>query len=285
VPRVKARPLGAPLALCLCLLAAPPGWAQESPPPEPAGDPPFFKLLFKDMGHVLASPAHWSGGEWSIFFVTVGGAAGISTQDDEVYTWARKQTGPWRDLADSGEWFGAWYGVLGVLGAFYVEGSIFNDTKAKRVCVDGLIAAGIADGLLTQVIASGVGRERPDKNVGAYKFDPPRGRSFPSGHVTTMFALASVISASYDYNPFVTALTYGTALAGSYARLRRGAHFLSDEFVGMVIGQSVGNTVVHFNRGVRAGYAAEEEAKRRRFAVTPFVPDGGGFGVTVTLLP
>ncbi|HKC25275.1 MAG TPA: phosphatase PAP2 family protein [Thermoanaerobaculia bacterium] len=260
----------------------------QSPPPEqPAprpesGDPPFFKLLFKDMGHVLASPVHWSGGEWAITFVTIGGAAGVSTQDDEVYAWAKKQTGAWRDLADSGEWFGTWYGVLGLLGGFYVEGAIFHDTKAKRVCIDGLIAAGIADGLITSVIATGVGRERPDKNEGAYKFRPFHGRSFPSGHVTTMFALASVISASYDYSPVVSVLAYGTALAGSYARLRKGAHFLSDELVAAVIGQAVGNTVVHYNRGVRAGYA-EERARKRRFAVMPFVPDGGGVGIRVTL--
>jgi membrane-associated phospholipid phosphatase len=266
----------------------PPDAAPQPPPPaeQPAllrvpEDPPFFKLLFKDMGHVLASPAHWTGGEWVVAFVTLGGAAGLSTVDDETYAWAKRQNSTWQEIGNDFEWMGDLRSI-GFLGAFYVGGAIFHDSKAKRVCIDGLIASTIAAGVITPVIATGVGRMRPNKEEGAYKFRPFEGRSFPSGHVTDIFAVASVVAANYD-SPVVKVLVYGGAAAGSWSRMRRGKHFLSDCLVGAVIGQSVGNTVVHYNRGVRLGYAEERERKQHVW-VLPFVPEGGGFGINVTLI-
>jgi membrane-associated phospholipid phosphatase len=169
--------------------------------------------------------------------------------------------------------------LLGVIGA---GGLIFKDDRSKHVFVDGLIASGIAAGLVTPILSTVVGRTRPSADHGAYEFQPFHGRSFPSGHVTQVWAVVSVIAASYD-SPVVKVLAYGGGVAASFIRMRRRKHFGSDVLAGALIGASIGNTVVHYNRGLRSGTVEGVAARPRRWALAPFVPDGGGIGISLTL--
>src|SRR5207247_979190 len=85
------------------LQASDPPAAETAPPDEPAVeprpspvDPPFFKLLFKDLGHVLESPAHWNGGEWVFFFGTLGAAGELTRVDQKVYDEAKRSPSTWQ---------------------------------------------------------------------------------------------------------------------------------------------------------------------------------------------
>ena len=167
-----------------------------------------------------------------------------------------------------------------LLGGFYLAGAIGHDSKAKNVCFDGLSASLIASGIITPVLSTLVGRERPTANQGAYDFHPFGGRSFPSGHSTQAFAIASVIATSYD-QLWVKATAYGAATVASYVRVRRGKHFPTDVVVGAVIGTVVGRSVVHFNRRLRSG-EKEPERAGARLAVLPLL-GGGTYGVSASL--
>jgi membrane-associated phospholipid phosphatase len=92
-------------------------------------------------------------------------------------------------------------------------------------------------------------------------------QSFPSGHATQAFAVASVIAESYD-PMWVKLGSYGVASMVGYARMERNAHWASDVLAGALIGTFVGKTVVQFN-------------KNRRFEITPIV-DGDTVGAKVT---
>ncbi|HEY3350557.1 MAG TPA: phosphatase PAP2 family protein [Thermoanaerobaculia bacterium] len=257
----------------------------EVDPPAPAGEaqptrpPGFPKIVLLDTGHVLTSPIRWRGREWAAFSASVGALAVLSLADESISDAAREH-GPTLGFAgDTLEGLGDGRSFL-LLGGFYLAGAIGHDSKAKNVFFDGLSASLIASGIITPVLSSLVGRERPTAEQGAYSFHPFEGRSFPSGHATQAFAVASVIATSYD-QAWVKVAAYGAASVGAYARVRRGKHFLTDVVAGAAIGTLVGRSVVHLNNRLRSG---EKEPERTgiRLSVLPFV-DGTTFGATASL--
>ena len=145
---------------------------------------------------------------------------------------------------------------------------------------DGLSASLIASGMITPVLSSLVGRERPTENQGAYAFHPFEGRSFPSGHTTQAFAVASVIATSYD-QLWVKVAAYGAAAVTAYVRVQRGKHFPTDVVVAAAIGTTVGRSVGHFNRKLRSG-EPEPESSSARLTILP-VLGAGTFGISASL--
>src|SRR5262249_54112425 len=134
---------------------------------------------------------------------------------------------------------------------FYIGGEIFKDPRAKSVALDGLSASIIASGLISAPLKYGLGRSRPEQHQGPYHFAPFSGHdSFPSGHATQAFAVATVISEHYDYL-WVKFGAYGLASMVGYARLNNNAHWASDVLAGAAIGTFVGHVVVHFNQNHR----------------------------------
>jgi membrane-associated phospholipid phosphatase len=148
---------------------------------------------------------------------------------------------------DALEPFGQEYSA-GVLLAFYVGGEFLHDPRAKSVALDGISASIIASGLIDQPLKYVIGRSRPSKDQGAYDFHPFHGSaSFPSGHATQAFAVATVISEHYE-SLWIRLTAYGLASAVGYARLNKDEHWTSDVLAGAAIGTFVGHVVVHFNQ-------------------------------------
>jgi len=153
------------------------------------------------------------------------------------------------------ERFGAEYS-LGVLGGFYLAGALGNNDKASAVAQDGLTACLIASGIVTPTLKFITGRARPRENVGIAHFRPLSGSyalnsSFPSGHTTQAFALASAISGHYD-DSWVKYSSYTVAGLVGVARSYHDAHFASDVLAGALVGTLVGQSVVEHNRPMRS---------------------------------
>jgi membrane-associated phospholipid phosphatase len=137
--------------------------------------------------------------------------------------------------------------VPGVIGAFYLGGMVFNNPEAKAVALDATSASIIAAGLALYPLKFTVGRARPGENLGAYHFKPFSGSdSFPSGHTTEAFALATVIAEHY-HSIWIDLGCYGIASAVGYARLDLNYHWASDVLAGAALGTFVGHVVVHVN--------------------------------------
>lgn len=127
--------------------------------------------------------------------------------------------------------------------------------KRDWVRVSGASALVVGSGLLLDPKAEGYvedHNERPRVDDGHYAFRPFSGnKSFPSGHATEAFAVASVVAAHYD-RFWVKALSYGIASVVGLARMDHAGHYVSDVVAGALIGTSVGKTVVHINAQERA---------------------------------
>jgi membrane-associated phospholipid phosphatase len=293
-PRSRRAFLGATLLAGAVCVAASRGSAQETEPPisessvdmpapleevRPSGPPSFLKMVLLDTGHVLTSPFRWRGREWLLFSASTAAVAALSLTDQSLSDSAREHGSTLGFFGDTLEGLGDARSFV-LLGGFYLAGAIGHDSKTKNVFFDGLSASLIASGIITPVVSSLVGRERPTEGQGAYAFHPFEGRSFPSGHTTQAFAVASVIATSYD-QLWVKVTAYGAAAVTAYVRVQRGKHFPTDVVVGAAIGTLVGRSVVHFNRGLRSG-EKEPESAGARLTILP-VLGGGTFGVSASL--
>lgn len=247
--------------------------------PEPYRPPGFPKMILLDTGHVLSAPYHWNGREWLVFAGSSAAIATMSLADESLSDSAREHGPTFGFVGKTFDQLGGGASFL-VLGGFYLAGAIGKDSKAKNVCLDGLAASLIASGIITPVLSSVIGRDRPTEELGAYSFRPFEGRAFPSGHATQAFTVATVISMSYD-QVWVKAVAYGAATMTAWGRVRRGKHFPTDVVAGAAIGTLVGRSVVRFNRKLRSG-EREPEATGARLSILPLV-SGGTYGVSATL--
>jgi len=106
-------------------------------------------------------------------------------------------------------------------------------------------------GIITPLFKIGIGRSRPNRGKGAHDFHPfSSNASFPSGHVTQAFAVASVIAEHYD-SWYAKVGSYGLASMVGYARVEHNAHWVSDTLAGALIGTIVGTTITKFNKSKR----------------------------------
>ena len=209
-------------------------------------------LLLDDIHEILTAPAHWQTDDWKNLgwasLAIVGTAKFIDAPlRDEM----RRQ--PKGNSLMRIEQFGAEYSIV-VLGSFYLSGSLAENDKAVTVAQDGLTASIIASGLITPAIKIVAGRSRPYQDAGTNDFnslgaDSPNS-SFPSGHTTEAFALASVISAHYE-ETWIRVSAYTVAGLVGVARTYHDAHFASDVLAGALIGNWVGLKVVAHNQSKR----------------------------------
>ncbi len=245
-------------ALALVLLFVPlaavgPTLAAVGPAPAAAQEVPSdgarsfgddVELGARLVGHGLTAPARWSLAQWLTIPGALGVLAVVSTVDDDLAAYAQSNRGPVGD---------AWFGALEPFGqeysiplviAMYLGGAAFDGPALQRTAVEAAAASVVAGGIVTPTLKLAFGRARPRQDLGAYAFDPFGGdKSFPSGHTTQAFALASVFAAESE-SWVVDVLAYGIAASVGGARIYHDAHFLTDVLAAAAIGTVVGRTVV-----------------------------------------
>ncbi len=139
---------------------------------------------------------------------------------------------------------------LGLFGGYLSYGLIFKSNEAVGVGKIGLESF-IVSGVAVQILKFAFGREQP--NVATKpggKWNGPlsyfrRSRSsllgigsfdaFPSGHTASIFAAASTLADAYD-TPWISYTSYSVASGVAISRIMERTHWLSDCFVGGVIG-------------------------------------------------
>jgi membrane-associated phospholipid phosphatase len=164
------------------------------------------------------------------------------------------------------------------LGATWLGGRIAKSPKTSQAAEHvalALIATGVANG----AVKFGVGRERPSSTEDPHRFVPfnakDRWQSFPSGHATVAFSLAASISEEAR-EPWVTALTYGTATLVGWSRVYEDRHWASDVVGGALVGVATSRWTIH---RLHARRAAADEAPSPTVTVSP-LPGGAMLSIT-----
>lgn len=212
----------------------------------------YGKLLLDDSWHILSAPTRWNKTDWILAGLGTGAVVATAAWADKPIEeeFRRQRTKNNDDFAKATQPFGAEYSFV-VLGALELGGIAFHDDNARATAQDGLASSLVAAGIITPALKYVIGRSRPSKDKGSHHFSPFSGdASFPSGHATQAFAVASVIAEHYD-SPLIKIGSYAVASMVAYARMERRAHWASDVLAGALIGTVVGRTIVHFNREKR----------------------------------
>ena len=213
---------------------------------EEAVSPPFTDIMLDDIQHVLTEPSRWKTQEWVNFGWASLAVVGTAVLIDTPLRDAMHQPAPNNSFMLNIQRFGADYSIV-VVGGFYLAGKLSDNDTAIKVAQDGLTASIIASGLITPAIKIATGRSRPYEDVGSNSFQGlganKLNSSFPSGHTTEAFALASVISSHYE-ETWIKCSAYTVATLVGVARIYNDAHFASDVLAGALIGNWVGQSVV-----------------------------------------
>ena len=128
----------------------------------------------------------------------------------------------------------ATYSTIFVTGMF-TAGRFAHGARFRAMTYDMLDAA-VVNAAYTGALKWAVGRERPDGT---------NDKSFPSGHTSKAFALATVTQRHYGWK--VGAPAYAVAALVGASRLYQDKHYLSDVVARATLGYIVGRTVVRIN--------------------------------------
>jgi len=241
--------------------------APEAAEGDPA--PGIGTIALKDTVSILGAPLHWTAHDWLVFGGIAAGVTAVGFAFDVPMrdkTQAH-QTATLDELTKVVEPFGEGYSFA-VIGAYGIAGYVFHDAAAKDIFFDSAMASLLASGVITPTLKFVIGRDRPSESVSSTSFHPFSGsdNSFPSGHATQAFAVASVISAHSD-QVWVSVTAYTIAGLVGFARIYHNAHWTSDVTAGALIGTFVGRGVVALNDRLRSGDG------KVRIAFAPFVTD------------
>jgi len=127
------------------------------------------------------------------------------------------------------------YIVFGVPVGMGTAGLIKHDDKLIRNACE-ISAAVILNSAITLTLKYSVNRDRPFITYPDITKKSKAGSpSFPSGHTSSSFALATSLSLTYP-KWYIIAPSYTWAATVGYSRMHLGVHYPSDVFAGAIIG-------------------------------------------------
>jgi hypothetical protein len=230
----------------------------------------YFKGYITDTGAVLASPLTWGRSGWLKLALVCGITFAVGTEDREVQSWVQSRRNDDTDMvsqysraAGSGKY------VLPGLCALYGCGWLTGSDRVARTALLSLESV-VISGLLTGGVKYLTHKQRPGaargediewQGPGLY----PGNISFPSGHSTSGFAVATIVASEFDEYSFVPPLAYLVAALVAFSRVNDNVHWASDVILGSAVG--------HFTA---AAIAARHGVDRpSKFSLTPQA--GGGY--------
>ena len=257
------------VALASMVLLAPYRAQAQDPSPLPPAPDDLSRFLPKDTTEdgrrtLAAFPKNLGRSFVGVFSkdnlmpLVVGAAAtGIGSRFDQTAT---ALAGRADDFGQTGATAGSFTVMAPLTLGLFAAGRFAHDGTFRAFSYDATQAI-IVNGVYTEIFKKAVGRTRPDGS---------NNMSFPSGHASSAFALATVAQKHYGWKVGVP--SYLAASAIGFSRIERNKHYLSDVLAGATLGVIAGRTVVRTN--------GEPVGRQRTFSLTPMT-DAQGTGVGV----
>lgn len=212
----------------------------QTPSPTPTLEHEFFKNILHDQKSIWTAPFHLKRSDAKWVVPSGIGVMALFTTDritgDEIFE-ANRQINLSRYISNAG----SIYGLGAVATTFYLIGRKTGDYRAREtglLSAEALIDSAIVEGALKGITQ----RARPLDGVERSEFFDG-GSSFPSGHSTQAWAVATVIANEYKHRPAVQIAAYGIASAISVARFTGHKHYISDVVAGSALGYGIGKFV------------------------------------------
>ncbi len=206
-----------------------------------------FDQFFNESKSYLAQPAKWDGNDW-LKIGAIGAATVLFMQIDEpVRNELIKDRSYIKSVPiEGGRIWGEVYTTVGISGIYYLLGQINENNSYKKIGFE-ILQSCIYSALITQSMKMIIGRARPYQNEGAFSFKPLNISgddrwALPSGHTTLAFSLSTVLAKNSE-STLTKIICYIPALLTAASRTSQDKHWISDVFLGAVIGYSVAEFV------------------------------------------
>jgi len=208
----------------------------------------YFKKYWTDTKAIVASPVKWNKHDWTKLGAFVVAECGLSLADQPVKDFFQShKTNAGTFLSTHiFQGFGAEHSLI-VMSGIFTYGVLAKNNKSVSTALLALESFALAS-LVTRIPKTLVGRERPNnwQGDGPYAIKGPfNGNSFPSGHTTASFAVASVIATQFRDSKWIPITAYSVAGLAGLSRIYDNKHWLTDVVAGAAIGTLVGNLVCH----------------------------------------
>ena len=181
--------------------------------------------------------------------------------DDEAIAYFRKH--PHDNFGKIGANLGGGIAVVGLTLGGFSAGRYAHGDNFRAMTYD-ISQAVIVNQVWTQLLKFAVRRERPDLS---------NNQSFPSGHATNAFCVATAIERHYSY---LGIPAYAVASYIAASRMAANKHHFSDIVAGAGFGYGVGRLVVR--RNSRPPDEGKVDAAPKSTRVIGIAPDGGPAG-------
>lgn len=229
--------------------------------------------------YALQSPARASTGEW-LTLAAAGGALAYSIHRDVVFQ--RDITSARSPTADAvsryfSEPFGNPYYIGAAVTVNYFIACGFENEPWSRASGQMFESVALASGV-TLLLKAVIDRSRPGETIsGQASFRSSafglEHNSFPSGHATVAFALATSTSLALDLPWYYATPLHLAALSTAWSRIYESAHWPSDVLLGAMIGSWTAWQVHQRRQG----------DKRAQWSLMPLPQGGVAAGMQLTL--
>jgi len=178
----------------------------------------------------LTAPLHWRAHEWTRFGEGVALILAVHSVDHRLLRDAQRigHDQFFHDVTPFG-------GGRGEEVTFVMIGAgwLTRDQRMLNAGVDALESSTFSS-FVTKARKKIARRERPNHSDN---------QSFPSGHATNAFALATAIASDYRDKPVVPIIAYALATSVAVARVHDNVHFPSDVVAGALIGRATAKSI------------------------------------------
>jgi membrane-associated phospholipid phosphatase len=212
-----------------------------------------FCLALSAVGYTLSSPTRWDGTDAAKAGLFTAGAVGSFYLDEDVREWMLQNQSPALDAVERiGFFYGSPVGMMSLMVVFYSTGAWCDNVWLRDT---GMLfaAAFMTTAILQEPVRIAAGRARPETGEGSKSFKfmggwPDERASFFSGHCAIAFSMSSILSRMIK-NPYASVGLYALAATTMFGRMYADRHWLSDVFVGSVLGIAVGHSIMGWYEG------------------------------------
>ena len=215
----------------------------------------YLKNYWYDTKYILTSPSKWMIDDYFIFGSILTSASCLYLYDEKLRDFFKdNQNKPANNITYVAEKFGNKYYISSFLVGSYFSGYLFDSKRLTETALLGFESL-VISAIFTHSLKQLFHRHRPLANEGNDVFDGPfySGNhdllSFPSGHSTSSFAVATIFANQYAQNNlFLSSIIYSMATLTAISRVYDDEHWASDIFIGGIIGYLTGKTIYNLNQ-------------------------------------
>lgn len=206
-------------------------------------DRAYLNSYWHHSKQLVTAPAKWNGKQFLTFASLGGITVALSAADQDVALFFQEnQTLTLSRISAYGLEPLANYYSFFTMGALMAHGLASGNEKSSATAMMALQSY-LISGLIVKIPKYLMGRARPnawwEPEPNEWQ-GPGNGKSFPSGHATSAFAVASVVAYQYRDRPWIPITSFGLATLAGISRLYDNKHWVSDVFAGAVLGTVTG---------------------------------------------